>query len=95
MHYQVSGAQEKLPRSSVMRTAVVAAGLAFSLALAAGAQAQSKPKFKLAYAKCAHCMSMALVPELARNVDIEGINFTAGSDALTALVSRRAWTSRR
>ena len=90
MHYQVSGAQKNLPRSSVMRTVVVAAGLAISLAFAgvSQAQAQAKPKFKLAYAKCAHCMSMALVPELARNVDIEGINFTAGSDALTALVSK-------
>jgi ABC-type nitrate/sulfonate/bicarbonate transport system substrate-binding protein len=62
--------------------------LACSLAFSASASAQSKPKFKLAYAKCAHCMSMALVPGLAKNVDLEAINFNTGSDALTALASK-------
>lgn len=52
------------------------------------ASAQEKPKVKLAYAKCAHCLSMALVPGLAKNVEIEAINFTSGNDALTALVSK-------
>jgi ABC-type nitrate/sulfonate/bicarbonate transport system substrate-binding protein len=69
---------------------LIAALLAFAcgVAFAGPASAQAKPKFKLAYAKCAHCMSMALVPALANNVDIEGINFNAGSDALTALASK-------
>lgn len=62
--------------------------LACGIAFAANGSAQTLPKFKLGYAKCAHCMSMALVPGLAKNVDIEAINFTAGSDALTALVSK-------
>jgi ABC-type nitrate/sulfonate/bicarbonate transport system substrate-binding protein len=42
----------------------------------------------MAYAKCAHCMSMALVPGLAKGVEIEAINFNSGNDALTALVSK-------
>jgi len=91
MPYQAQQSQSAQTTSSrlfVFRTVAMAFGLACSLAFAGSAQAQSKPKFKLAYAKCAHCMSMALVPELAKNVDIEGINFTAGSDALTALVSK-------
>ena len=50
--------------------------------------AQSNPKIKMAYAKCAHCLSMAMVPGLAKGVDIEAINFTSGNDALTALVSK-------
>ena len=52
------------------------------------AQAQATPKIKMAYAKCAHCLSMAMVPGLAKGVDIEAINFTSGNDALTALVSK-------
>ena len=51
-------------------------------------QAETNPKVKLAYAKCAHCLSMAMVPGLAQGVDIEAINFTSGNDALTALVSK-------
>ena len=50
--------------------------------------AQATPKVKMAYAKCAHCLSMAMVPGLAKGVDIEAINFTSGNDALTALVSK-------
>ena len=66
------------------------AGLALAAALAvpASAWAQAAPKVKLAYAKCAHCLSMAMVPGLAKGVEIEAINFTSGNDALTALVSK-------
>ena len=67
-----------------MMLLLMVCGLSFTT----DASAQSTPTFKLAYAKCAHCMSMALVPALAKNVNIEAINFTAGSDALTALVSK-------
>jgi ABC-type nitrate/sulfonate/bicarbonate transport system substrate-binding protein len=75
-------------RTSRFRPLAVLLAFACSVAVAGTANAQAKPKFKLAYAKCAHCMSMALVPGLANNVEIEGINFNAGSDALTALVSK-------
>lgn len=51
-------------------------------------QAQPVPKVKMAYAKCAHCLSMAMVPGLAKGVEIEAINFNSGNDALTALVSK-------
>jgi ABC-type nitrate/sulfonate/bicarbonate transport system substrate-binding protein len=62
---------------------------AVSLALFCSvALGQDKPKVKLAYAKCAHCLSMAMVPEMAKNIDVEAINFTSGNDALTALVSK-------
>ncbi len=50
--------------------------------------AQANPQVKMAYAKCAHCLSMAMVPGLAKGVEIEAINFTSGNDALTALVSK-------
>ncbi|MDB5776896.1 MAG: transporter substrate-binding protein [Herbaspirillum sp.] len=76
------------PRSSGLRGLTLLLAFAATLAAAGSANAQDKPKFKMAYAKCAHCLSMALVPGLAKNVDIEAINFTAGSDALTALVSK-------
>ena len=72
---------------SSTRAAMVAM-LVGGVLVAGPAAAQSRPKIKLAYAKCAHCLSMSLVPALAQNVEIEGINFTAGSDALTALVSK-------
>ena len=62
--------------------------LAAALAVSASAWAQAPPKVKLAYAKCAHCLSMAMVPGLAKGVEIEAINFTSGNDALTALVSK-------
>jgi ABC-type nitrate/sulfonate/bicarbonate transport system substrate-binding protein len=61
---------------------------ACSVALAGAASAQTKQKGKLAYAMCGHCLSMALMPGLAKNIDHEAINFNAGSDALTALVSK-------
>ncbi len=63
--------------------------LACGIAFATNGSAQtSLPKITLGYAKCAHCMAMSLVPALAKNVDIQAVNFTAGSDALTALVSK-------
>lgn len=52
------------------------------------ASAQANPQIKMAYAKCAHCLSMSMVPALAKGVDIEAINFTSGNDAMTALVSK-------
>jgi len=66
----------------------------FSLVLAAAlivpgaAFAQAKPKIKLGFAKCAHCLPMALTPELTTGVEIEAINFNSGNDVLTALVSK-------
>jgi ABC-type nitrate/sulfonate/bicarbonate transport system substrate-binding protein len=68
--------------------AVGVATLLFMFALPFEAMAQATPKIKMAYAKCAHCLSMAMVPGLAKGVDIEAINFTSGNDALTALVSK-------
>jgi ABC-type nitrate/sulfonate/bicarbonate transport system substrate-binding protein len=43
---------------------------------------------KLGYAKCAHCVSMSIVPELTDEVKVEAINFNSGNDVLTALVSK-------
>jgi ABC-type nitrate/sulfonate/bicarbonate transport system substrate-binding protein len=62
--------------------------LVLSWLATASAQSQSVPKVKMAYAKCAHCLSMAMVPALAKGVEIEAINFNSGNDALTALVSK-------
>ena len=62
--------------------------LLFCLYMPLEAAAQTAPKIKMAYAKCAHCLSMSMVPGLAKGVDIEAINFTSGNDALTALVSK-------
>ena len=42
----------------------------FAQLLPSVAQAETNPKVKLAYAKCAHCLSMAMVPGLAQGVDI-------------------------
>ena len=67
----------------VTKLAMVAA-----VSLPALGWSQTAPKIKMAYAKCAHCLSMAMVPSLARGVEIEAINFNSGNDALTALVSK-------
>ena len=74
--------------SAIRRLTIV-----FALVVGMGASVQvsaqsSAPKAKMAYAKCAHCLSMAMVPGLAKGVDIEAINFNSGNDALTALVSK-------
>ncbi|GAC1327108.1 MAG: ABC transporter substrate-binding protein [Beijerinckiaceae bacterium] len=58
------------------------------LSLTAAADAQTSPKLKLGYAKCAHCLPMSLMPELAKGVEIEAIGFNSGNDVLTALVSK-------
>ncbi|MGF6971149.1 ABC-type nitrate/sulfonate/bicarbonate transport system substrate-binding protein [Paraburkholderia sp. WC7.3g] len=47
----------------------------------------SKPEVKLGFAKCAQCLSMALVPQFTQDAKIDTINFTSGNDVLTALVS--------
>jgi ABC-type nitrate/sulfonate/bicarbonate transport system substrate-binding protein len=52
------------------------------------ASAQDTPEIKLGFAKCAHCVPMALTPELATGAKIEAINFNTGNDVLTALVSK-------
>jgi ABC-type nitrate/sulfonate/bicarbonate transport system substrate-binding protein len=43
---------------------------------------------KLGYAKCAHCLPMALTPGLANGIIIEATGFNTGNDVLTALVSK-------
>ena len=52
------------------------------------AVAQTPSALKVGFAKCAHCMPMALLPDFAKDVKVEIINFNAGSDVLTALVSK-------
>ena len=76
------------PLKSVWLRAVGVTTLLLMFALPFEAMAQATPKIKMAYAKCAHCLSMAMVPGLAKGVEIEAINFTSGNDALTALVSK-------
>jgi ABC-type nitrate/sulfonate/bicarbonate transport system substrate-binding protein len=58
------------------------------LAVSGTAQAAESAKVKLGFAKCAHCLPMALTPDLAKGVSIEAINFNSGNDVLTALVSK-------
>lgn len=61
----------------------------FALSAAAvTAQAADTEAVKLGFAKCAHCLPMALTPDLATGVKIEAINFNSGNDVLTALVSK-------
>jgi ABC-type nitrate/sulfonate/bicarbonate transport system substrate-binding protein len=43
---------------------------------------------KIGYAKCAHCLPMALTPALAKGITIEATGFNTGNDVLTALVSK-------
>ncbi|KAF7599890.1 MAG: ABC transporter substrate-binding protein [Candidatus Dactylopiibacterium carminicum] len=66
------------------------APLLLSVALIAPglAAAQGKSEVKLGFAKCAHCLPMALTPEYSSNTKIEAINFNSGNDVLTALVSK-------
>jgi len=73
------------------RTVLFILGTVLSAALLVAPQAQAqtaKPKVKLGFAKCAHCLSMAMVPQLTDKVDIDAINFNSGNDVLTALVSK-------
>lgn len=73
----------------MFRQALLAAAFA-GLAVTLPVHAQSsgaKPEVKLGFAKCAQCLSMALVPQFTKDAKIETINFTSGNDVLTALVS--------
>lgn len=66
-------------------------GLVAAFAMVAwsvAAIAQGGPLVKLGFAKCAHCVPMALTPELAKGVTIEATGFNSGNDVLTALVSK-------
>lgn len=75
---------------SLTLNAVTATVLALSALAAAAptAQAADAEAVKLGFAKCAHCLPMALTPDLAKGVSIEAINFNSGNDVLTALVSK-------
>src|SRR5258706_1140216 len=59
--------------------------LATLVSLNAGAQ--TKPRIKVGYAKCAQCFSMQLLPQFTNNLDFEAVPFISASDALTSLVS--------
>lgn len=61
---------------------------AAALIVPSAAFAQAKPEVKLGFAKCAHCVPMALTPELTKDAKIDAINFNTGNDVLTALVSK-------
>ncbi|WP_039944240.1 ABC transporter substrate-binding protein [Thermicanus aegyptius] len=51
-------------------------------------EAKNLETVKLGYAKCAHCVSMSIVPELTNEVKVDAINFNSGNDVMTALVSK-------
>ena len=78
----------KNPARTLLTRVLAVATLSLAVLAPAQSSAQTNPTIKMAYAKCAHCLSMAMVPGLAKGVDIEAINFTSGNDALTALVSK-------
>ncbi len=78
----------KNPARTLLTRVLAVATLSLAVLAPAQSSAQTNPTTKMAYAKCAHCLSMAMVPGLAKGVDIEAINFTSGNDALTALVSK-------
>jgi len=67
--------------SRLLSIALVATLVAFNAA------AQTKPKMKVGYAKCAQCFSMQLLPEFTKNVEVEMVPFNSASDSLTALMS--------
>jgi ABC-type nitrate/sulfonate/bicarbonate transport system substrate-binding protein len=48
---------------------------------------QARHRVVFGYAKCAHCFTIALTPELTDRITIEPVGFNTASDALTALVS--------
>ena len=66
---------------------LIAGAIALFLSVVTAA-AQTPSALKVGFAKCAHCMPMALVPDFVKDVKVEAINFNAGSDVLTALVSK-------
>ena len=67
---------------------IVALVIAAACGAAPSAKAQSEAPLKIGFAKCAHCMAVALLPDYAKGVKVETSNFNAGSDVLTALVSK-------
>jgi ABC-type nitrate/sulfonate/bicarbonate transport system substrate-binding protein len=70
-------------------TALVVASLAGSSFVARpGSSFAADALVKVGYAKCAHCLPMALTPGLAKGVTIEVTGFNTGNDVLTALVSK-------
>ncbi|RVU19014.1 ABC transporter substrate-binding protein [Methylobacterium oryzihabitans] len=66
---------------------VLAASLWALSWMPAPAQAQGEP-VKVGYAKCAHCLPMALLPDFAKGATIDAIGFNSGNDVLTALISK-------
>jgi ABC-type nitrate/sulfonate/bicarbonate transport system substrate-binding protein len=74
------------PVNKLLLGAIVALNLVSGFASAALAQAE--PTIRVAYAKCAHCTPVSLMPQYATGLKIEAIGFNTGSDAMTALVSR-------
>jgi ABC-type nitrate/sulfonate/bicarbonate transport system substrate-binding protein len=75
----------------MLKAAVLFLSTAIAMALSAASPAHAqgaKPKVKLGFAKCAHCLSMGMVPQQTDKIEIDAINFTSGNDVLTALVSK-------
>ena len=66
---------------------VIAAAALAAAVLPLASQAQDNT-IKLGYAKCAHCIPLALTPEHAQNIKLEAIGFNTGNDVLTALLSK-------
>lgn len=59
-----------------------------ALFLSGTAEAADPPVIRVAYAKCAHCTPVSMMPDHAKDVKIEAVAFNTGSDALTALVTK-------
>ncbi|AWN53872.1 ABC transporter substrate-binding protein [Methylobacterium sp. 17Sr1-1] len=66
---------------------LAAALWSFSPAFLAPASAQEAP-VKVGYAKCAHCLPVALLPGLAKGATIDATGFNSGNDVLTALIAK-------
>jgi ABC-type nitrate/sulfonate/bicarbonate transport system substrate-binding protein len=75
-------------RPLVLRLAAAALGVAVLVAAAPVQPARAADPIRLGYAKCAHCLPMALTPGLAEGVTIETTGFNSGNDVLTALVAK-------
>lgn len=74
-------------RKALFAAAVAMTSLVLPLASPAARAQGAEPVVKVGFAKCAQCLSMALVPQYGKSVKIEAIPFTSGNDVLTALVS--------
>jgi ABC-type nitrate/sulfonate/bicarbonate transport system substrate-binding protein len=72
--------------SATLVLASIAAGF-LGVGMVGASRAADVP-LKLGFAKCAHCLPMALTPGLAKGVIIEATGFNSGNDVLTALVSK-------